>query len=92
MSWLSVLGPTVPWEVTASRIGAGSTVVTRTVSGIGSGALGSSRGAVAMSVRAAKIDTTTTTDGIRTVLLIGRRPPGGPVVPRGRLPAGWFRG
>ena len=83
MSWLSVLGPTVPWEATASRIGAGSTVVTRTVSGMGSGAFGSRRGAVAMSVSAAKIDTTTTTDGIRTVLVIGRLPPGALVVPPG---------
>ena len=90
MSWLSVLGLTVPWELTVSRIGATSTVVTRTVSGIGSAAFGSRRGAVAMRVRAANTDTTTTTAGMTTVLVIWRMPPDGRVVLPGRQPAGWF--
>ena len=91
MSWLSVLGPTVPWEATCKRRGATSTVVTRTVSGIGSAAVGSSRGAVAMRVAAANNDTTTTMAGIKTVFFMSRMPSGVPAPAPGRSPAGWFR-
>ena len=75
MSWLSIKGVTVPWEVTVRFKSCGCAFITRTVSGAGATDSGVSVGAVAIKVAAPNKNVAKIPTGINKVRIIRLRSP-----------------
>ena len=90
INWLSVEGIAVPWECTFKRTPWNVASVTLTLTGVGLMVLGSSTGAVAISVAAPNRKTTTIAKGMIRVRIMVSRPPGRACFGLGRMLRPWL--